>query len=72
MHMELLCAYAHFKSGMYNAHPTVSCFFTDEPSHLLYDIAGQVGRWWEGSSIKSKALLDEHWSVQIKNVHMCT
>jgi hypothetical protein len=52
MHMELLCTYAHFKSGMSNAHQTVPRFFTDEPVHLSYEIAGQVAGWWESSYIK--------------------
>jgi hypothetical protein len=45
VHTELLCTYAHFKSGLSNAYPRMTHFFTNEPSHLPYDIVGRVREW---------------------------
>jgi hypothetical protein len=48
MHMEFPCTYAHFKSGLYNAHPTVSHFFTDEPSHHPPTCSAMSYERWDG------------------------
>jgi hypothetical protein len=53
-----MCTYAYFKSGPSNAHLTVPHFFTDKPSHLLYDIVGQM-RVVEGFICKKKSC--HHW-----------
>jgi hypothetical protein len=35
MHVELLCAYAHFKFGSSNVYPTMPHFFQMNPSNTL-------------------------------------
>jgi hypothetical protein len=62
IHMELLFTYAHFKTGLSGTHPMVYCFFfTDELSHLLYDIAGR----WEGSCVKNNVTLNKYCMIHI-------
>jgi hypothetical protein len=66
--MELLCTYAHFKFRQFNTHPMMSRFFTNKPSHISNDIAGQViGERVVGGFIckKKRAPLDEYCMIQI-------
>jgi hypothetical protein len=48
----ILCTYAHFKSGLSNVHPTVPCFFIDEPSHHPSTCPAMSYERWEGSTVK--------------------
>jgi hypothetical protein len=61
----------HFKSRL----TVVFCFFSYEPSHLLYDIIGHIEGRREDSYVKNEASLNNIEQFKFKiyiNTHVCS